>query len=230
MKLSEILKNIDHHTRLSKDIEINDFIPFNPYNKRDDVLMWTREPKKIEHGILICTNIKLMSSTCGYILSDNPRFSAAQASYCFPKIPNEIHESLVIGHSSTIGSDGFGYENGLRFNHIGNVIIEEGVEIGSNTCIDRGTLGSTIIGKGVKIDNLVHIAHNVVIGEGSLIIACAMIAGSVTIGDNVWIGPSVSIAKGLYIGDNAVIGMGAVVLKDVPEGATMVGNPAKRIR
>lgn len=146
-------------------------------------------------------------------------------------IGNEVH----IGCNNTIGSCGFGYEkdeNGryLVIPHIGNVVIEDFVEIGSNTAIDRAVMGSTLIKKNVKIDNLVHIAHGVEIGENSLIIANAMIGGSVVIGKNVWVAPSASVLNQKKVNDNALIGMGAVVLKDVPASDVVVGNPAKSIK
>ncbi len=143
-----------------------------------------------------------------------------------------IANHVTIGANCTIGGVGFGYEknasNEYEFiPHVGNVIIHELAEIGNNTCIDRAVLGSTIIGKNVKIDNLVHIAHGVKIGSNSLIIAHAMIGGSTEIGKNVWFAPSACILNKRKIEDNATIGMGAVVVKDVHENETIVGNPGK---
>jgi UDP-3-O-[3-hydroxymyristoyl] glucosamine N-acyltransferase len=143
-----------------------------------------------------------------------------------------IGSRVKIGANNTIGGDGFGYEmNELRqfefIPHLGNVVIEDDVEIGNNTTIDRAVLGSTILRKNVKVDNLVHIAHGVEIGENSLIIANSMIAGSCKIGSNVWVAPSASILNKLTVGDNATIGMGAVVLKRVEDNQVIVGNPGK---
>lgn len=145
-----------------------------------------------------------------------------------------ISNNVVIGNNNTIGGVGFGYEkneNGEYENmpHIGKVKIYESVEIGNNTCIDKGVIGDTLIGKNTKIDNLVHIAHGVKIGENSLIIANSMIAGSTEIGKNVWVSPSVSIINKIKIGDNALLGMGAVVIKDVNHSKKVVGNPSKEI-
>lgn len=145
-----------------------------------------------------------------------------------------IGDRVKIGANTTIGGQGFGYEKDEAGNfevipHIGNVVIEEDVEIGNNTAIDRAVLGSTFIRRNAKIDNLVHIAHGVEIGENSLIIANAMIAGSVIIGKNVWVAPSAAVLNKLSVGDNSVIGMGAVVLKNVEASQTVVGNPAKDI-
>src|SRR5690606_24694729 len=105
-------------------------------------------------------------------------------------------------------------------------IIGNDVHIGHNTCIDRGSLSDTIIKGGVKIDNLVHIAHNVEIGENSLIIACSMIAGSVVIGANCWVAPSSAIRNAITIGKNTTIGIGSTVNKSIGENETVLGNPA----
>ena len=152
-----------------------------------------------------------------------------------------LHEKTILGNhvkigsNNTIGGVGFGYakdENGNYevLPHIGNVVLENNVEIGNNTCIDRGVLGSTHIKENVKIDNLVHIAHGVVIGENSLIIANAMLGGSAIIGKNVWISPSVSIINKGEVEDEALVGMGAVVVKPVKSKTSVVGNPAKFLK
>lgn len=147
----------------------------------------------------------------------------------------KIGKRVKIGCNNTIGGVGFGYEKNAKneyelIPHIGNVVIEDDVEIGNNTTIDRAVIGSTYLRKNAKVDNLVHIAHGVEIGENSLIIANAMVAGSVKIGKNVWVAPSASILNKKTIKDNAVIGMGAVVLKDVGESEVVVGNPGKIIK
>lgn len=143
-----------------------------------------------------------------------------------------IARGVRIGAGCAIGLPGFGLERSptgewTRFPHLGRVLIEEGVEIGSNTCIDRGALGDTRIGRGACIDNLVHISHNVIIGDGALVIAHAMIGGSAQIGANAWVAPSAAVKNQITVGADATIGMGAVVIRDVTPGATVVGNPAK---
>jgi UDP-3-O-[3-hydroxymyristoyl] glucosamine N-acyltransferase len=147
------------------------------------------------------------------------------------KIGNDVR----IGSNCTVGGIGFGYEKDKNGNyeqiiHIGNVILEDKVEIGNNVAIDRAVIGSTVLGKNVKVDNLVHIAHGVKIGENSLVIAHSMIAGSVNIGKNVWVAPASSIMQKLDIGDDSVIGMASNVLKNVEKGSVVAGNPAKKIR
>jgi UDP-3-O-[3-hydroxymyristoyl] glucosamine N-acyltransferase len=146
----------------------------------------------------------------------------------------KIGKRVKINSGTVIGADGFGYqklEDGtmLKFPHIGSVLIEDDVEIGANTCIDRATLGVTHLKKGAKIDNLVHIAHNVIVGENSAVIALAMVGGSTKIGDNSWIAPSVALRDGLVIGKDSTVGMGAVVTKNVPDGETWTGSPAKNL-
>jgi UDP-3-O-[3-hydroxymyristoyl] glucosamine N-acyltransferase len=145
-----------------------------------------------------------------------------------------VGENVTVHAGSVIGSDGFGYQPGqnkdwLKFEHVGGVSIGSGVEIGANTCIDRGALGDTVIGAGTKIDNLVHIAHNVQIGRHCLVIAHAMIGGSCVIGDGAWIAPNASILQKTRIGPGSTVGVGAVVLEDVPPNEIWAGVPARRI-
>ena len=146
-----------------------------------------------------------------------------------------ISDFVTIGSNCTIGGVGFGYElndDGIYelIPHLGNVVLKEKVEIGNNVCIDRAVLGSTILEKEVKVDNLVHISHGVFIDENSLIIAHAMIAGSVKIGKNTWVAPCSSIKQKVIVGDNVTIGLGSVVLKNVSNNQTVVGVPAKNIQ
>jgi len=146
-----------------------------------------------------------------------------------------IGENVIVHSGSVIGADGFGYEkdengNVFKFPHVGGVIIENDVEIGANTCIDKGSLGDTLIKRGAKIDNLVHIAHNVVIGENTFVIANAMIGGSTIIGNNSWVAPSVSLMNGISIGGDVTIGMSSLVTKSIPDGETYAGSPARPLR
>lgn len=146
-----------------------------------------------------------------------------------------IENNVRIGAGTVIGYDGFGYTReddgrAVKFPHVGAVVIEDDVEIGNNVCIDRGGLMDTVLKKGCKIDNLVHIAHNVIIGENAFVIAGAMVAGSVEIGRNTWIGPSASIMNNTEIGNNVLVGMGAVTLKDIPDNEIWAGVPAKKLK
>ena len=151
---------------------------------------------------------------------------------------SSIYDNVKIGNNVTIdagcviGAAGFGFVRDdvtgepTMFPQLGSVVIEDDVEIGANVCIDRGALQDTIIRKGVKIDNLVQIAHNVEIGKYTYIIASTIIAGSVKIGERCWIAPSKIINK-INIGDDTFIGFGSVVLKSVPANTTLMGYPAK---
>lgn len=152
-----------------------------------------------------------------------------------------IYDDVQIGHDcivkegAVIGGAGFGYEkdeNGYRerFPQIGGVIIGDHVDIGANSCIDRGALSDTVIGNHTKIDNLVHIAHNVVIGQNAMIIACSEISGSCVIEDDAWIGPNSSVREWQHIEKNVLTGIGSVVVKNIPEGEIWAGNPAKKIK
>ncbi|MCP4588757.1 UDP-3-O-(3-hydroxymyristoyl)glucosamine N-acyltransferase [Pseudoalteromonas sp.] len=152
-----------------------------------------------------------------------------------------LHEGTTIGRgsriraNSSIGGDGFGFERTdegipIRFPHLGGVVIGEDVEVGSNTCIARGTLSSTIIEDSVKIDNLVHIAHNVTLKKGAFVIAGAEVSGGVTVGESAWIGPNACVIQKVNIGEGALVGLGAVVTKNVDKYCVWAGNPAKKIR
>ena len=142
----------------------------------------------------------------------------------------KIGKNVIIDSGAVIGAAGFGFvrdQNGIphQFPQLGRVIIEDDVEIGANTCIDRGALDDTIIHKGVKIDNLVQIAHNVEIGQYSYIMGLTAIAGSVVIGEKCWIAPSKIVNK-VVIGNNVTVGFGSVVIKSIPENSTVMGDPA----
>jgi len=138
----------------------------------------------------------------------------------------------VIVHAGVrIASDGFGYvQSGgahQKISHVGRCLIEDDVEIGANTAIDRGSIGDTIIGRGTKIDNLVQIGHNVRIGRMCLIMAQVGIAGSVRVGDGVVLAGQAGIAGHHTIGDGARIAAQAGVFGDVPAGETWSGYPAR---
>lgn len=142
-----------------------------------------------------------------------------------------IAERVVVHAGTVIGADGFGYERNEegeleKFPHIGGVVIESDVEIGSNTSIDRGTLGDTILRRGAKIDNQVHISHNVDVGRSAVVIAQSMIGGSVVLGDHSWIAPSACVMNQRRVGEQATVGLQALVVKDVAAEQTVMGSPA----
>ena len=144
----------------------------------------------------------------------------------------EIGENVLINSGCILGSDGYGYVRDeskfpIQFPHVGGIIIENFVDLGSNTCIDNGSLTPTKVGYGSKIDNLVHIGHNVDIGKCVFIAANSSISGSSKIGDfsEIWIG--VQVADGISIGKNCSIGIGSVVIKNVKDNVKCFGNPAR---
>ena len=146
-----------------------------------------------------------------------------------------IGSHCIIHPNATIGADGFGFrpdpERGLvKIPQIGNVIIGNGVEIGANSCVDRGKFSSTIVGDGCKIDNLVQIGHNSKLGKFCIMAGNSGLAGSVTLGNGVIIGGSASIKDHTVIGDGAIVGAGSGVTGDIPAGKTMLGYPAVEAR
>ena len=153
---------------------------------------------------------------------------------------NVIIKKTVMGNNvhvldgAIIGKRGFGFfpnkEKNLRYPHIGMVIIEDNVEVGSNNTIDRGSLGNTIIGANTFLDNQVHIAHNVKIGKNCIIAGQVGFAGSCEIGDNVLIGGQAGISGHLKIGNNVQIGGGSGVIKNIPDNTKVMGYPAKDIK
>ena len=142
-----------------------------------------------------------------------------------------IGSNVVIHAGTVIGSDGFGFApqpdgSFIKVPQIGNVVVEDNVEIGANTTIDRATIGSTIIKKGAKLDNLIQIAHNVEIGNSSVVAAQAGISGSTKIGKGVMIGGQAGIVGHLHIGDGAKINAQSGVSKNIEAGKAVTGSPA----
>ena len=148
----------------------------------------------------------------------------------------EIERNTTIHAGAVIGADGFGFAPNTvnsydKIPQIGNVIIKEGVEIGANTCIDRATMGSTLIHKGVKLDNLIQIAHNVEIGENTVIASQTAVAGSSKIGSNCMIGGQVAIAGHLTVANNVKIAGKSGIASDVKiEGKILQGPLAFDIK
>lgn len=146
-----------------------------------------------------------------------------------------IGKNNVIHSGTVIGTDGFGYFMGAdgnpeKVDHYGGVRIGNDVEIGANTCIDRGTIDDTMIESRCKIDNLCHIAHNVQVGEGSMVIAEAVICGSAKLKKRSYIAPGAIVKNQLIVGENAFVGLGAVVTRDVSDNTVVTGVPAKPLR
>ncbi len=141
-----------------------------------------------------------------------------------------LKNNIILHAGCVIGADGFGFifHNGIqnKVPQVGNVIIEDDVEIGANSTVDRATLGATVIGKGTKLDNLVQIGHNCIIEENSILCAQAGLAGSTIIGKTVYIAGQVGVAGHLKIDDEAMIGAQSGVTNNVPKGAKLFGSPA----
>ena len=141
-----------------------------------------------------------------------------------------IGNRVIIHAGSIVGADGFGYirdgSKSIKIPQIGSVRIEDDVEVGANCCIDRAALGTTWIRRGVKIDNLVQVAHNVVIGEDSILVAQVGISGSVKIGREVVLAGQVGVADHISIGDRAMVGPQAGIAKPVGPGQVVSGTPA----
>ncbi|MDR2885362.1 MAG: UDP-3-O-(3-hydroxymyristoyl)glucosamine N-acyltransferase [Rikenellaceae bacterium] len=148
-----------------------------------------------------------------------------------------IYEECVLGNNvtihagSVIGADGFGFAPNAagsydKIPQVGNVVIEDDVEIGANTCVDRATMGSTVVKKGVKLDNLVQIAHNVVVGENTVLAAQVGVAGSSKIGKNCMAGGQVGISGHLTVGDGVQLGSKSGVSNNIPAGEVHLGYPS----
>lgn len=153
----------------------------------------------------------------------------------------KIYEECVIGndvviHSgSVIGADGFGWAplaDGTyeKIPQIGNVVLEDGVDVGANTCIDRATMGATVVSRGVKLDNLIQIAHNATIGENTVIAAQTGIAGSAKVGKNCMFAGQVGIVGHITIGDRVTMASKAGASNNIPDGEACMGFPALPVR
>jgi UDP-3-O-[3-hydroxymyristoyl] glucosamine N-acyltransferase len=148
---------------------------------------------------------------------------------CYAEV--QVGSRAVIKAGAVIGGPGFGYlpdaSGHHRIPHVGGCIIEDEVEIGSNSCVDRGSVDDTVVGQGTKIDNLVHVGHNVRLGRRCLLMAGVGIAGSTHIGDDVILAGHVGVTDHLVIGNRARIAAKSAVFGDIPAGASFSGHPAR---
>jgi UDP-3-O-[3-hydroxymyristoyl] glucosamine N-acyltransferase len=184
----------------------------------------------IGENVIMGNNVKIYPNS---FIGDNVRIGDNTIVFAGAKIysETEIGNNCTIHSGVIVGADGFGFvpdEQGIynKIPQIGNVIIEDNVDIGASTTIDRATLGSTIIRKGVKLDNQIQVAHNVEIGENTVIAAQTGIAGSTKIGKNCMIGGQVGIAGHLVIGNNVRIQAQSGVAKNIKDSEVLQGSPA----
>ncbi len=145
-----------------------------------------------------------------------------------------LGDKVSISAGAVLGEAGFGAAVGPRgmvdLPQLGRVVIQDNVTIGANSCVDRGAFADTIVGENTKIDNLVHVAHNVRVGRNCVLAAYTGISGSTVVGDGVALGGKAGVADHLKIGSGASIGAAASVFKDVPEGETWTGFPARPLK
>lgn len=185
--------------------------------------------------VTICAGVKIGNNCRIYpgvyigedcVIGDDVTLHANAVLYPDVKIANRV----LIHASAVLGCDGFGYrfENGhyIKIPHLGSVRIEDDVEIGAGTTIDRGMIGATVIGEGTKIDNQVMIAHNCEIGRHNAFASQVGFAGSITTGDYVRCAGQVGIADHVHVGDRATLGARAGVHRDIPPGEIHIGTPA----
>jgi UDP-3-O-[3-hydroxymyristoyl] glucosamine N-acyltransferase len=174
-----------------------------------------------------CRLSQAVSLGDGVILGDDTIVGPGVTCYSGSRIGNRV----VLKAGAVIGGDGFGYlsdgNRHTRIPHVGGCILEDEVEVGSNTCIDRGSIDDTVIGRGTKLDNLVQVGHNVRIGERCLIMAGVGIAGSTRVGNDVILAGHVGVTDHLFIGDRARIAAKSAIFGDVPAGASFSGHPAR---
>lgn len=184
----------------------------------------------ISAGVVAGDNVKIYPQS---YIGDNVKLGNNVIIY--PGV--KIYEGCVIGNNvsinagSVIGADGFGFAPNAdgtysKIPQLGNVVIEDDVEIGTNTCIDRATMGSTVIKKGVKLDNLIQIGHNASIGENTVLAAQVGVAGSSKLGKNVMAGGQAGISGHLIVGDNVKLASKTGVTGHIEPGATYIGYPS----
>lgn len=211
----EIPVGISSKAHIGKDVKISDDARIMPFAVIDD-------GAQIESGAIIYPHVYIGQHAV--IGADTVIYSNVTVrEFC------KIGKRCVIHSSAVIGSDGFGFTTAkgihTKVPQVGNVIVEDDVEIGAHVGIDRAALGSTIIGHGTKIDNLVHIAHNCKIGANCLIVAQTGISGSTTVGDNVTFGGQVGTVGHIHIGGNSVYAARSGISKNMPENFFGAGFP-----
>ena len=213
----DIPVGISPKAHIGKDVKISDGVTIMPFAVVDD-------GAQIQRGAVIYPHVYIGQHAS--IGEDSVIYSSVTVrEFC------KIGSRCVIHSSTVIGSDGFGFttKDGVhtKVPQVGNVIIEDDVEIGAHVGIDRAAMGSTVIGHGTKIDNLVHIAHNCKIGANCLIVAQTGISGSTIVGDNVTFGGQVGTVGHITIGGNSIYAARSGITKNMPEGFFGAGFPVQ---
>ncbi|MEN3013378.1 MAG: UDP-3-O-(3-hydroxymyristoyl)glucosamine N-acyltransferase [Endomicrobiia bacterium] len=208
-------KGIHTTAIIDKNVKIHDSVYVGPYCV-------------IEEGVEILENTKIM---CFVYIGRNVKIGKNVIVYPHVTIREDtvIGNNVVIHSGTVIGSDGFGYtkieEKYVKIPQIGKVVIEDDVEIGANVTIDRATISETYIGKGTKIDNLVHIAHNVKIAENVLILAQVGIAGSSQIGKNTILAGQTGVTDHIKVGENVIAGPRTGIVQNIEDNQIVWGTP-----
>jgi UDP-3-O-[3-hydroxymyristoyl] glucosamine N-acyltransferase len=209
-------KGISDKAIIGKDCSIGRDVTLYPYVYiGDNCIIGDRVT--LYPGVVICDNVKIGEDTVLY-----PNVSIYQNI--------KIGKRVIIHSGTVVGSDGFGFvlkdEKQHKIPQIGTVVIEDDVELGSNVCVDRATLGKTILKRGVKVDNLVQIGHNVSIGEDSIIVSQVGLSGSSKIGRRALLAGRAATVHDINIGNHVTVSGQAVVTKDLPDGSFVSGFPA----
>jgi len=208
---------IDPRATVAKDAHLGEGVAVGP-----GVVVGPRA--SIGQGTVLCANVSI-----GRDVVIGRQCHLAEGVVIKPRC--RLGHRVRIGPNSVIGADGFGYHtiDGVhhKLAHIGDVIIEDDVELGACTCVDRGKFASTVVGAGTKVDNLVQIAHNVRIGKGCMISGQAGVAGSARLGNNVVLGGNAGVRDNIKIGDGVQCAAFAAISANVPSGQVVAGVPAR---
>jgi UDP-3-O-[3-hydroxymyristoyl] glucosamine N-acyltransferase len=230
-KLSFLIIYNKFHARESKNAFVHSAAVVSP-SARLGNNVWIGPGAVVEDGVTIGDHVIIESNS---VVKKNSEIGP----FChlYPNVT--LYENIKLGknvilHAGVVlGSDGFGYvkDEGkiYKFPQLGSVIIEDDVEIGANTTVDRGSLSDTVIKEGTKIDNLCQIAHNVKIGKNVLMAAQCGISGSTVIGNDVTIGGQAGAVDNIIVGDNVIVGAKSAIIGDVEKNAVVWGLPARPI-
>ncbi|MHC6526038.1 DapH/DapD/GlmU-related protein [Vibrio proteolyticus] len=215
----------------------NCIVTSEPKKTLNDIILYIKEKVGFKNNYSGKTNFDNISIGKNCVIEDNVYIGDGTTIEHNVVIHNGsyIGRNCLIRSGSVIGGEGYGFiknadGNLLREHFIGDVVINDNVEIGYNCAVVRGLISDTIVGYGVKMDNLVHIAHDCHIGKNATLTAGVSLCGHVHIGEGARLAPNSTVKQRVNIGRSSVIGLGAVILKDVPDEDIMIGNPAKSLK